>query len=272
MGDESAVGVVIPVIDEEAALPRVLGALRTVFAGPVYVVDGGSRDRTTSVAAELGAVVLVEPRRGYGRACMTGAAAAIAGGARIVVFLDGDFSDDPTELPHLLGPLRDGRADVVIGARVARLRRPGAMARHQAAGNALVALLMRLLYGVQISDPGPFRSLRSDVFQALDLREMTYGWPVEAIVRAARRGYRVREVPVSYRPRIGTSKISGTLRGSVLAGYRMLRAIVRYLGDGPPASRANEPTGSSLSGPATRTTHEPAALPASATEGMADGT
>jgi glycosyltransferase involved in cell wall biosynthesis len=233
-GDKT-VGVVIPVIDEETALPHVLRALRTVFTGPVFVVDGGSRDRTVAVAAALGTTVLSEPRRGYGQACVTGAMAAIAAGARIVVFLDGDFSDDPAELPLVLAPIRDDRADVVVGARVAAQRRPGAMALHQVAGNALVAWLMRLLYGVPITDPGPFRALRSSVFQALALREMTYGWPVEAIVRAARHGYRVCEVPVSYRPRLGRSKISGTLRGSVLAGYRMLRAVACYVHDAPAA-------------------------------------
>lgn len=237
MGEDSAVGVVIPVIDEEAALPHVLRDLKTVFTGPVYVVDGGSSDGTVAVAEELGAMVLVEPRQGYGRACLTGAAAAIAAGARIVVFLDGDYSDDPTELPLLLAPLRDARADLVIGARVASQRRPGAMSIHQAAGNGLVAWLIRRLYGVPITDPGPFRAVRSSVLQALALRDMTYGWPVEAIVRAARAGYRVREAPVSYRPRIGTSKISGTVRGSILAGYRMLRAVVRHLYDQPAASK-----------------------------------
>lgn len=238
MAGEDTVGVVIPVIDEEEALPHVLRALKTVFAGPVYVVDGGSRDRTVAVAQELGVTVLRESRRGYGRACITGAAEAIAAGAQIVVFLDGDFSDDPTELPRLLAPICDDRSDIVIGARVARLRRPGAMALHQVAGNGLVALLIRSLYGVPITDPGPFRAVRSAVFQALVLQDMTYGWPVEIIVRAARRGYRVCEVPVSYRPRIGTSKISGTVRGSVLAGYRMLSAVVRHAHDRPAAGAA----------------------------------
>jgi len=229
MPDSARVAVIIPVIDEEGALPHVLVDLGGVHRGAVIVVDGGSRDRTVAVAEEHGATVIVERRRGYGRACMTGAERAISEGADTVVFLDGDYSDDPTELPRLLAPLMDGTADVVIGERAARLRRRGAMAGHQAAGNMLVALLLRLLYGVAIVDPGPFRAMRGSVFTALGLREMTYGWPVEAIARAARRGYRVRGVPVSYRPRIGTSKISGTVRGSVLAGYRMLRAVFRYL-------------------------------------------
>ena len=227
--DEQQVAVIIPVIDEEGALPHVLADLGQAHHGPIFVVDGGSRDRTVAVAEEHGATVIVERRRGYGRACMTGAERAIAEGADIVVFLDGDYSDDPTELPRLLAPLTDGTADVVIGERAPRLRRRGAMAGHQAAGNLLVALLLRFLYGVAIVDPGPFRAMRGSVFAALGLREMTYGWPVEAIARAARLGYRVRAVPVSYRPRIGTSKISGTVRGSVLAGYRMLRAVFRYL-------------------------------------------
>jgi len=227
--DEQQVAVIIPVIDEEGALPHVLTDLGLVHRGPIFVVDGGSHDRTVAVAEAHGATVIVERRRGYGRACMTGAERAIAEGADIVVFLDGDYSDDPTELPRLLAPLADGTADVVIGERAPRLRRRGAMAGHQAAGNLLVALLLRLLYGVAIVDPGPFRAMRGSVFAALGLREMTYGWPVEAIARAAQLGYRVRAVPVSYRPRIGTSKISGTVRGSVLAGYRMLRAVFRYL-------------------------------------------
>lgn len=229
MLDEARVAVIVPVIDEERALPHVLAALRQVHDGPVIVVDGGSHDQTVAVARGLGATVIAEARRGYGRACLTGAEQAIAGGAEIVVFLDGDYSDDPTELPLLLAPIRRGVADVVIGARVRRKRRSGAMALHQRWGNSLIALLLRLLYGVAISDPGPFRAVRAPVFTALRLREMTYGWPVEAIARAARLGYRVRAVPVSYRPRIGTSKISGTVRGSVGAAYRMVYAVVRYL-------------------------------------------
>ena len=228
MQEQMKVAVVIPVLDEVAALPRVLADLATVHTGPVFVVDGGSSDGTPAAAARRGATVLVEPRRGYGRACLTGAARAIAAGADVVVFLDGDYSDDPTELPRLLAPIRGGAADLVIGARVARRRMGGAMAAHQRAGNALVAALLRLLYGVPISDPGPFRAVRASVFQALDLCEMTHGWPVEAIARGARRGYRIVEVPVSYRPRIGTSKISGTWRGSALAGYHLLRAVVYY--------------------------------------------
>ncbi len=225
---QAKVAVIIPAINEEKALPHVLAALATVHSGPVLVVDGGSTDATVAAARHFGATVLIERRRGYGRACMTGAERAIAGGSEILVFLDGDHSDDPNDLPRILAPLLDDRADIVIGARVARLRAPGAMAAHQSAGNGLVALLIRCVYGVPITDPGPFRAMRAAVFRALDLREMTYGWPVEAIARGARLGYRIVEVAVSYKPRIGRSKISGTLRGSVLAGYDMVRVVFRY--------------------------------------------
>jgi len=221
------VAVVIPVIDEERALSHVLRALAAAHRGPVYVVDGGSTDGTVAVAREHGAMVLVESRRGYGRACDSGARAAIAAGARILVFLDGDFADDPARLPRLLAPIAADRADLVIGARVGRLQQRGAMPAHQRAGNALVALLLRLLYDVPVGDTGSFRAIRAAVYQDLGLREMTYGWPVEIVARAALRGYRVREVPVPYRPRIGVSKVSGTVRGSARAGYRLLRTAVR---------------------------------------------
>src|SRR5579885_3826286 len=167
--------------NEEKALPHVLAALATVHSGPVLVVDGGSTDATVAAARHFGATVLIERRRGYGRACMTGAERAIAGGAEILVFLDGDHSDDPNDLPRILAPLLDDRADIVLGARVARLRAPGAMAAHQSAGNGLVALLIRCVYGVPITDPGPFRAMRAAVFRELDLRAMTYTWQVEAI-------------------------------------------------------------------------------------------
>jgi glycosyltransferase involved in cell wall biosynthesis len=225
---QTTVAVIIPVINEEKALPHVLSALATVHTGPVLVVDGGSTDDTIVAARHFGAIVLVEHRRGYGRACMTGAERAIADGADILVFLDGDHSDDPGDLPRVIAPLLNDRADIVIGARVAKRRAPGAMLAHQSAGNSLVALLICLVYRVSITDPGPFRAMRAAVFQSLALREMTYGWPVEAIARGARLGYRIAEVPVSYKPRIGTSKISGTMRGSALAGYNMMRAVFRY--------------------------------------------
>ncbi len=173
-------------------------------------------------------MVLMERRRGYGRACVTGAEAALAAGASILVFLDGDGSDDAAYLPALLAPLRSGQADLVIGARVAHLRQPGAMPGHQSTGNRVVASMIRVLFGVPITDLGAFRAIRATLFIQLRLREMTYGWPVEMVVQAAGLAARVRQVGVPYRVRRGgNSKVSGTFRGSAGAASRMLRTVVR---------------------------------------------
>src|SRR5204862_206866 len=164
--------------------------------------------------------VIVEPRRGYGRACLTGV--AVARNPDTVVFLDGDYSGRPGELGRLLDPIREGRADVVLGSRLAGGLVPGAMPWHAVFGNRLAARLIRWLYGISLTDLGPFRAARCDVLRAVDLREMTYGWAVELVTRGAMHGYRVMEVPVSYHPRIGASKISGTLKGSIGAAWCIL--------------------------------------------------
>jgi len=170
--------------------------------------------------------VIREPRRGYGRACLSGLAAV--GSPDVVVFLDGDYSDRPAELPRLLAPLREASADLVIGSRLAGELAPGAMPWHAVFGNRLAARLIGLVCGVRLTDLGPFRAARYDALTGLGLREETYGWPVEMIVKGARRGLRIAEVPVSYHPRIGSSKISGTLRGSVGAAWCILSGIVKY--------------------------------------------
>src|SRR5262249_5703930 len=172
-----------------------------------------------------GARVILEARRGYGRACLTGLAAAKD--PEVVVFLDGDYSDRPRELDRLLDPIRERRADIVLGSRLAGGLAPGAMAWHAELGNRIAARLIRWLYGVSLTDLGPFRAARAEVLRALELREMTYGWAVEMPTRGAMRGYRVAEVPVSYHPRIGVSKISGTLKGSVGAAWYILSGIVK---------------------------------------------
>jgi glycosyltransferase involved in cell wall biosynthesis len=170
--------------------------------------------------------VIPEPRRGYGRACLTGLAAANS--PDIVVFLDGDYSDRPSELPLLLAPIIEGRADITLGSRLHAQRTAGALPWHQVFGNRLAAGLIRLLYGLKISDLGPFRAARADVLRALALEEVTYGWAVEMILKGRIAGFRVVEVPVSYYPRIGESKISGTLKGTLGAGWFILTLIVRY--------------------------------------------
>ena len=219
------VSVVIPTYNEAQSIGRVLADIPAIVE-EVLVVDSDSSDGTAAVAREMGAKVLPEPRRGYGRACLSGLAAANA--PEVVVFLDGDYSDRPAEMPLLLEPLRRGVADMVIGSRLAGERTPGAMPWHAVLGNRLAARLIALFNGVHLTDLGPFRAVRYDALIALGLKECTYGWPVEMIVKGARRGLRIVEVPVSYHPRIGSSKISGTLRGSVGAAWGILSAIVKY--------------------------------------------
>ena len=220
------VSVIIPTRNEAAAIGRVLADLPTDLVSEVLVVDSNSTDGTPEIAASLGARVIREPFGGYGRACLTGLAAAST--PDVVVFLDGDYSDRPAELPHLLAPITDGRADITLGSRLGRQRVPGAMPWHAAFGNRLAAGLIRLLYGVQISDLGPFRAARAEVLRELGLEEATYGWAVEMILKGGQRGYRIVEVPVSYYPRIGKSKISGTLKGTLGAAWFILSRIVRY--------------------------------------------
>ena len=220
------VSVIIPTHNEAQSIGRVLVDLPPDLTTEVIVVDSNSTDGTTEIAARMGARVIQEPRRGYGRACLTGLAAANS--PDVVVFLDGDYSDRPAELPVLIAPILDGQADITLGSRLHGSSSDGALPWHQAFGNRLAASLIRPLYGVKISDLGPFRAGRADVLRALALEEMTYGWAVEMILKGALGGYRVVEVPVSYYPRIGKSKISGTLKGTVGAGWFILSLIVRY--------------------------------------------
>jgi glycosyltransferase involved in cell wall biosynthesis len=220
------VSVVIPTHNEAQAIARVLADLPRYLVTEVIVVDSSSTDGTPAIAARMGARVLEEPRRGYGRACLTGLAAAAS--PDIVVFLDGDYSDRPSELPILLAPILRDQADIALGSRLGEGRAPAALLWHQAFGNRLAARLIRRLYGLKITDLGPFRAARADVLRSLALEETTYGWAVEMILKAALRGLRVVEVPVTYHPRIGRSKISGTLKGTLGAAWFILSRIVRY--------------------------------------------
>ncbi len=224
--DHVRVSIVIPTHNEADAIARVLTDLPPNLVTEVLVVDSNSTDGTPDIAQNLGARVIHESRRGYGRACLTGLASA--NDPDIVVFLDGDYSDRPAELPILLAPILEDRADITIGARLGKQSVPGAMPWHAAFGNHLAAFLIRRLYGVRITDLGPFRAARIDVLRRLDLRETTYGWAVEMILKGALEGFRIVEVPVSYHPRIGTSKISGTLKGTVGAAWFILGLTIRY--------------------------------------------
>lgn len=218
------VAAVIPALNEAEALPRVLREFPVGAVDQVIVVDGGSRDGTVEEAAEAGACVVVETRRGYGRACAVGAAAT---DADVIVFLDGDGSDDPACLPEVLEPILSGRAVLSLGARTQR--EPGALLPHQLLGNRLVALLVRLVYAVRLRDIPPMRAVRRDVLERLALTEMTYGWPTEMIVKTARAGLPIAEVEVVCRARRGgESKIAGRALPSALAGARMLAVVARY--------------------------------------------
>ena len=220
------VSVIIPTRNEAQAIGRVLADLPSDLVSEVIVVDSQSTDGTPDIASRMGARVISEPRRGYGRACLTGLACASA--PEVVVFLDGDYSDRPAELPLLVAPIAEGRADITIGSRLAGTRTTGALPWHALFGNWLAASLIRNLYGLKISDLGPFRAARTDALRTIELEETTYGWAVELILKGAILGLRIVEVPVSYHPRVGKSKISGTLRGTLGAAWFILSRIVRY--------------------------------------------
>lgn len=220
------VSVVIPTHNEVQAIGRVLADLPPRMVSEVIVVDSNSTDGTPQIAVQMGARVIQEPRRGYGRACLTGL--ANANEPDVVVFLDGDYSDRPSELPILLAPIVEGRADITLGSRLEANRKSDSLPWHQSFGNRLAAALIRRLYGVNITDLGPFRAGRASALRTLALEEATYGWAVEMILKGALAGFRIVEVPVSYHPRIGKSKIGGTLKGTVGAAWFILTRIVRY--------------------------------------------
>ena len=223
--------VVIPARDESASVGRVVASLPEV--DEVIVVDNGSRDDTASVARAAGATVVSEPRAGYGRACLAGLAHVAkrpeADAPAAVAFVDADLSDRPEELPSLLAPISRGEADLVIGSRVLGQRagrvEPGALLPQARWGNALACALIRARWGTRFTDLGPFRAVRYDALRRLGMQDKTFGWTVEMQVRAVRAGLRCTEVPVSYRRRIGTSKITGTVNGTVRAGAKILWTV-----------------------------------------------
>jgi glycosyltransferase involved in cell wall biosynthesis len=221
------VAVVIPARDEEASLPLVLDAIPAGLAQEVVVVDNGSTDRTAEVARARGASVVLEPRHGYGAACLRGIGHLRASPPDIVVFLDGDFSDHPEEMGSLVEPIVEDRADLVIGSRVPGRRERGALLPQARFGNWLASRLIRALYGGPCTDLGPFRAVRFDALLRLGMADRDFGWTAEMQVKALKRGLRLREVPVSYRRRVGRSKITGTVRGTVQAGVKILWTIGR---------------------------------------------
>ncbi|MGI4740207.1 MAG: glycosyltransferase family 2 protein [Janthinobacterium lividum] len=226
------IGVLIPAHNEEKSIALVLAEIPAGLVQEVVVVDNASTDHTAAAARAAGATVVAEPRPGYGQACLAGLAYYAAQPAHqtpeIIVFLDGDHSDFPEEMPALLAPLLSGAAELVIGSRALGQRERGALLPQQRFGNWLAAWLLRLRYGGTHTDLGPFRAIRADALARLGMADTNYGWTVEMQVKAARLRLRVAEVPVRYRRRIGTSKISGTVRGTLGAGYKILWTIFKY--------------------------------------------
>jgi glycosyltransferase involved in cell wall biosynthesis len=221
------ISVVIPAFNEEQAIGEVVRAVPIDLIHNIFVVDNGSTDDTAAQASLAGASVVFEPRPGYGFACLAGAKAAAD--ADILVFLDGDRSDDPRQLETVTAPVLDNRADLVIGSRIQGVLEKGAMPLHGRLGNRLIVSLLRLLYGIDITDIGSFRAIKSQTLFDLKMEQMTYGWPVEMVVKAARRGLRIQSVPINYRRRIGKSKVTGTIRGTILATYYMFFVPLKYL-------------------------------------------
>jgi glycosyltransferase involved in cell wall biosynthesis len=223
------IAVVIPALNEERSLPSVLADIPRPPVRRIVVADNGSADGTARVAREGGAEVVPPPRRGYGSACLAGLDhLRRTGPPDIVVFVDADWSDHAEELPGLIAPILAGEADLVIGSRILGRREPGALLPQARAGNLVACAMIRLLYGHRFTDLGPFRAIRWEALERLQMADPSFGWTAEMQVKALRHGLRCAEVPVSYRRRVGVSKITGTVSGTIRAGYKILWTVLRY--------------------------------------------
>lgn len=220
---------IIPVLNEEDSIGLVLADIPKELISRVIVVDNGSTDRTNQIASEAGAIVVREPQRGYGAACLRGMAAAKQYHPDLIVFLDGDYSDRPEDMYLLVKPILEEGYDMTIGSRMLGHREPGALPIQSLIGNYMVPIIIRFLYGHHYTDLGPFRAIRYDQLLALNMEDTNFGWTVEMQIKAAQKKYRTIDVPVRYRQRVGVSKITGTLSGAVRAGFKILWVTFTYV-------------------------------------------
>ena len=223
-----SVRVIIPAFNEARSIGLVVGDIPNGLVDEVVVVNNASTDETVANATAAGATVITETRRGYGYACLAGIEYVDRQGTDIVVFLDGDYSDHPDEMESLVAPIADGIADMVIGSRMLGHRESGAMLPQAVIGNRLACALMRRYWGATYTDLGPFRAIRMDSLRALNMQDRTFGWTIEMQIKAIQAELRIREVPVSYRRRVGVSKITGTVSGTVKASWRILTTIFKF--------------------------------------------
>lgn len=223
--------VIIPALNEERSIGQVIADISRDLATEIVVVNNGSTDSTAQVASDSGATVIDEERRGYGQACLAGISYIKSSSyvPDIIVFLDGDYSDYPGEMKDLISPISEDGYDLVIGSRTIGERQKGALLPQALVGNYVATRLIKLFYGVSFTDLGPFRAIRYDKLLSLGMRDRTFGWTVEMQIKAAKKGLRCAEVPVSYRKRIGASKITGTIAGSFMAGVKIIWMIFRQL-------------------------------------------
>ena len=225
------IDVIIPAYNEERSIGKVIDDLPADMVRHVLVCDNNSTDTTGQVARKHGALVVHAPDKGYGNACLTGIKYLknLKQSPDILVFIDGDYSDFPEQLPRVINPIIDRNVDMVIGSRAMGHQQPGAMEPHQRFGNWLATHLIRIFYGYNFTDLGPFRAIKWNKLLELNMKDTNYGWTVEMQVKAAKHGFNTTEVAVDYRPRIGISKVSGTLKGSLLAGQKIIWTIFKYL-------------------------------------------
>ena len=221
--------VIIPAFNEEQSIGKVVNDIPRDIVQHVIVVNNNSTDNTVQVAQEAGAITIDEPRKGYGWACLKGIEQSIVLKTDIVVFLDGDYSDYPQEIPSVVYPILKNNMDMVIGSRVLGKREKGSLTPQQVFGNWLATKLIRVFYRAKFTDLGPFRAITSDALNKLEMADKTYGWTIEMQIKAAKHKMQFCEVPVNYKRRIGVSKVSGTVKGTVLAGIKIIFAVFKYL-------------------------------------------